>query len=117
VRRLFTFGSPISMTAYRADSLLSILARDAGGDRSNRIDGAHYGLTRNDPAFGPALQGPRWVNLWDKDDPIAWPVEPLLRQGGREVVDVYLDVSDSVAKVHGEYWRSGKFQRELAARW
>ena len=117
VRRLFTFGSPVTMTAFRADSLLTILSRDEDGSRSNRVDGAHYGLTRNDPAFGPALAGPRWVNLWDKDDPIAWPVEPLMKQAGAEVADVYVDVSDSVTKVHAAYWTSDRFHREVARRW
>ena len=117
VRRLFTFGSPITMTAFRANSLLAILARDEDGSRSNRVDGGHYGLTRNDPAFGPALPGPRWVNLWDKDDPIAWPVEPLMKQAGAEVKDVYVDVSDSVTKVHAAYWTSDRFHREVARRW
>jgi hypothetical protein len=117
VRRLFTFGSPITMTAFRADSLLNILARDDDPTRANRIDVTPYGLTRNDAAFGPPLTGPRWVNYWDKDDPIAWPVEPLVKQAGAEVIDVYVDVSDSVSKAHGEYWGSKDFHEEIARRW
>lgn len=117
VRRLFTFGSPITPLAFRADSLLAILARDEEPTRSNRVDGAQYGLTRNDAPFGPPLTGPRWVNLWDKDDPIGWPVEPLMKQAGAEVIDVYVDVSDSPINAHGAYWEDQKFQREVAQRW
>jgi hypothetical protein len=117
VRRLFTFGSPITMTAFRADSLLTILSRDGDPQRSNRVDGAQYGLTRNDAAFGQPLAGPRWANFWDKDDPIAWPVEPLMRQAGAEVADVYVDVSDSVTQAHGAYWASDRFHRAVAGLW
>jgi hypothetical protein len=117
VRRLFTFGSPITMTAFRADSLVTILSRDNDPARSNRVDGAQYGLTRNDAPFGQPLAGPRWVNFWDKDDPIAWPVEPLMKQAGAEVADVYVDVSDSVTQAHSAYWNSDRFHREVARRW
>ena len=117
VRRLFTFGSPITMTAFRADSLLTILSKGDDAARSNRVDGAQSGLTRNDAPIGPPLTGPRWVNLWDKDDPIAWPVEPLMKQAGAEVADVYVDVSDSVTQAHSAYWASDRFHREVARRW
>ena len=42
---------------------------------------------------------------------------PLVRQAGKEVVDVYVDVSDSVTDTHGAYWDDGTFQREVAERW
>ena len=116
-RRLFTFGSPITVLAFRADSLLNILARADDGTRNNRVDAAQYGLTVNPQVFGDALPGPRWVNFWDKDDPIAWPVEPLVKQAGAEVADVYLDVSDSVTKSHEAYWEDDDFCKELARRW
>jgi hypothetical protein len=116
IRRLFTFGSPVTVLAFRADSLLSILARDEDGSRNNRVDGAQYGLTTNGNFPDPPI-GPRWVNFWDKDDPIAWPVEPLMKQAGVEVQDVYLDVSDSVTNAHESYWEDSAFRRELARRW
>ena len=110
IRRLFTFGSPITPLAFRADSLLTILPHN------DRIDGAQYGLTTNGN-FPDPLPNPRWVNFWDKDDPIAWPVEPLMKQAGAEVQDVYLDVSDSVTKAHESYWANETFHQELAKRW
>jgi len=72
VRRLVTFGSPISKLAFRRDDFLEILAN---GDRLNPRE---LGLDRNPEVFGARLEGPRWINLWDKDDIIAWPVEPLM---------------------------------------
>jgi hypothetical protein len=119
VRRLFTFGSPITPLAFRSDSLLAILARD-DSTNANRVDGAQYGLTRNNlpgTTVFDELSGPRWVNCWDKDDPIAWPVEPLMKQAGAEVVDVYVDVSDSPTDAHGTYWENQTFMREVARRW
>ena len=115
-RRLFTFGSPVTPLAFRADSLLNILARDDNDPRGNRVDGAEYGLTTNG-RFADPLSNPRWVNFWDKDDPIAWPVEPLMRQAGAEVKDVYIDVSDSVTKAHESYWANEEFHRLIAQHW
>lgn len=111
VRRLFTFGSPITPLAFRSDKILEVLARDS------RLTVADYGLLRNDPAFGPPLPGPRWVNIWDKDDVIAWPVEPLMAEAGSSVVDRYIDVSDSPTSAHGAYWTSSNVHAEMARSW
>ena len=115
-RRLFTFGSPVTPLAFRADSLLNILARDDNDPRGNRVDGAQYGLTTNGN-FQDPLPNPRWVNFWDKDDPIAWPVEPLMKQAGAEVKDVYIDVSDSATNAHTSYWENKEFHRRIAEFW
>jgi hypothetical protein len=113
IRRLITFGSPITPLAFRTNAVLEILAAD------RQLDPGDYGLTANPEAFGAPLQGPRWLNLWDKDDPIAWPVEPLMEQTGlnRPVEDLYVDVSDLVSSAHNEYWRSTDVHREIANRW
>lgn len=113
VRRLITMGSPITPLAHRSDAVLEILAR---GDR---LDPADYGLDRHPSGFGAPLVGARWINVWDKDDPIAWPVEPLMgaASGSRVVQDVYVDVSDLASKAHDRYWTSRAVHRELASRW
>lgn len=113
VRRLFTLGSPVTPLAFRSDAVLHLLSRG----RDARLSLDDYGLLRNDPAFGEPLRGPRWVNIWDKDDPIAWPVEPLFSQAGSAVVDRYIDVSDDPAKAHGAYWTSARVHAELARSW
>lgn len=113
IRRFFSLGSPIAPLAVRADPVLEILADPSG---PGALDPAQYGLTRNPSAFGDPLDNPRWINMWDKDDLIAWPIEPLM-QYHKSVKDWYVDVSDSVAKAHNAYWSSIKVQRLIADKW
>ena len=112
IRRLITFGSPITPLACRSDSVLQLLADN------RQLDPAQYGLDRNPPGFD-RLTGPRWINLWDKDDAIAWPVEPLMKSTGRAppVEDIYVDVSDSTLSAHEAYWRSSRVHKVIAEHW
>ena len=111
LRRFYTFGSPITMLACRSDAVLGILAKN------RELDPVDYGLTSQ--LDGDRLDGIRWLNLWDRDDPIAWPIEPLIGDVRKRPVaeDVYVDVSDSVTKSHTTYWRSEKVHRLIAGRW
>ena len=113
IRRLITFGSPITSLACRSDSILEILAAN------DKLNPVHYGLDRNPPNFGEQLKGPRWINIWDKDDPIAWPVEPIMKQAPSVEVlkDIYIDVSDSISDSHNEYWKSDDVQKTIANMW
>jgi hypothetical protein len=113
IRRLITFGSPITSMAFRSDAILDVLAAN------NELDPVDYGLDRNPKSFGKPLQGPRWINIWDKDDPIAWPVEPLMKESSnRKIVsDVYIDVSDSISESHNKYWESTKVHEAIADSW
>jgi hypothetical protein len=112
IRRLITMGSPIAMLACRNDVVVQLLA-DGG-----RINPAWYGLTQNPPLFGPLkLRGPRWMNLWDKDDPIAFPVEPLMDNYSRTVADVYMNVSSNIAEAHNLYWANPEVHQHLATHW
>jgi hypothetical protein len=61
------------------------------------------------------LEGARWLNLWDKDDPIAWPTAPLM--GSPLAEDCYVDVSDSVASAHDAYWMSERVHELIANEW
>lgn len=110
LRRLVTFGSPLSFTIFRNDDVLDILAGD------QQLNPSDYGLTT-----GPNhdLDGPRWINLWDKDDPVSFPVEPLVDQSGNPglVLDVYSDVSDLVTLAHNAYWSNKDVHGEIARRW
>jgi hypothetical protein len=113
LRRLISLGCPVTALAFRDDAVLEILA---SGDKLNP---SHYGFDRNPTIFGPRLKGPRWVNFWDKDDPIAWPVEPLMNQGATEdiIKDVYIDISDSITTSHDAYWASSKVHEAIANTW
>ncbi len=110
VRRLFTSGSPISMLAFRSDPVLEILAN------GNQLNPSDYGLDQNPDVFGSPLLGPRWLNFWDKDDIIAWPVEPLLQET-QSVQDIQLDVGDHVSTVHNKYWSDLGMQQKIAEYW
>jgi hypothetical protein len=57
--------------------------------------------------------------MWDKDDPIAWPVQPLMKQEPDEqiVEDVYTDVSDATKSAHDAYWTSEKVHKVVAEKW
>ena len=113
IRRLFTFGSPIAALACRSDAILSTLASD------DKLDAKDYGLVANSAKFDSIISGPRWINIWDKDDVIAWPVEPLMKSvGGQEVIkDIHLDFSDSVSQTHNRYWSSKKVHAVIAQAW
>ncbi|ANV86900.1 hypothetical protein [Picosynechococcus sp. PCC 7117] len=110
VRRLFTFGSPISMLAFRSNAVLDILAQ------GNALNFHDYGLADNPEVFGQSLNGARWINFWDKDDIIAWPVEGLMQESSA-IKDIYVDIGDHISTVHNLYWNSKKVHEEIAALW
>ncbi|NET51952.1 MAG: hypothetical protein F6K09_25615 [Merismopedia sp. SIO2A8] len=112
IRRLVTFGSPISQLVFRSDKFLEIFANDGG------LNASELGLDRNPEIFGTPLEGPRWINLWDKDDFIAWPVKPLVReQDANLVADIYTNVSCSILKAHNRYWNSHIVHGKIAEHW
>ena len=94
-------------TVFRNDVLVELLAS------KTPLEPADYGL--NSVIDDGELTGPRWINLWDKDDPIAWPVGPVM--SSPLVEDVYVDVSDSVGAAHNSYWDSKGIHEAIAARW
>ena len=107
VRRFITFGSPIALVACRSDAVVQILSD------GQRLDAMDYGLKNHIEDGVSELDGPRWLNFWDKDDPISWPVEPLMNVGSlAATLDLYIDVSDSVKKAHSAYWASKYVYRE-----
>jgi hypothetical protein len=110
IRRLITFGSPISMLAFRSNAILEILAS------GNKLNPSHYGFDRNPQVFGNPLNGPRWVNFWDKDDIISWPVQPLM-QDSPLIEDRYSDVGDRIATAHNEYWANKFLHEQIAGLW
>jgi hypothetical protein len=111
IRRLVTFGSPISMLACRNNVVVEIFSQ--GG----RLNPTWHGLTQNPAIFGKPLTGPRWINIWDKDDPIAFPVEPLVYNGNKAVADVYLNISSNIAQAHNMYWEHPEVHTAIASRW
>ena len=109
LRRLVTFGSPIAFTALRSDPVLQLLSKNG------RLDPTDYGLTLNF-GQGQPLKGPRWINIWDKDDLASWPVAPLMKRTPA-VVDKYPDVSDLLSKAHHAYWGSRDVHEIIGSSW
>lgn len=106
LRRLITFGNPLCSMALRHSRVVEAVA--AG----ERLNPDHYGLVPDDE-----LPGARWLNIWDLDDPLAWPVEPLMDNDNGMVSDVYIDVSDWISKAHNAYWTSKQVHKAVSERW
>lgn len=99
IRRLITFGSPITPLACRSDAILKTLAN---GKKLNPSD---YGLDKNFQVQNANLTGPRWINMWYKDDLLAWPVESLISNRKKIVKDFPLDNDQGdFFKIHDYYW-------------
>ncbi len=106
LRRLVTLGNPLGVMSLRHDRVLETLAAGEG------LNPAHYGCVVDEE-----LPGPRWMNIWDRDDPLAWPVEPLFHTGNETVKDVYVNVSDWITRAHNSYWSSKAVHKAIAERW
>ena len=68
-----------------------------------------------------AIQPPndrfRWINYYDKDDVLGWPLEPLSTSYRQLVEDVELRARGLLRWTpasHTEYWRSGSFLKPVA---
>lgn len=103
VRRLYTMGSPLAPLMFRSDSLIAKM-------RDQQV------LLPQNIGFVPHqdLAGPRWINIWDKDDVAAYPVSFLYENGNKWLEDKYIDVSDSVLTAHNKYWQSDKVAKYIA---
>ena len=97
VRRLYTFGSPISLLSIRANSLIKKLSTP----KIQLLDPENIGLRAAD-----GLENPRWVNFWDKDDLIAAPVAFLYKNTTHMIEDVTIDAGVMLPKAHTDYWLS-----------
>ena len=102
LRRLYTFGSPITPLILRSNTLLKIFAEE------KCLDPREIGILQDDE-----LKNPRWINFWDKDDIISFPVRPLYGNP-TSIKDAYPDVSDRLSKAHTAYWGNKKLARQIA---
>lgn len=106
LRRLITMANPLAAMAFRHSRVVEAVA--AG----ERLNPAHYGLIPDQN-----LPGARWLNLWDLDDPLGWPVLPLMDPESNMVEDVYVNVSDWITKAHNAYWTSKPAHKAIAEKW
>jgi len=105
LRLLVTMGSPICMLAFRSDLAIRDLAY------GERIPLSRLGL--NSESTGDAVQ---WLNLWNKNDPVSFPVEPMV-DSTHSVEDRHVRPSWDVRKSHTGYWSSRAVHRVVADIW
>jgi hypothetical protein len=103
IRRLYTMGSPLTPLMFRSDSLITKM-------RDRQV------LLPQNLGFVPFndLMGPRWINIWDKDDMAAYPVSFLYQNESHLIEDKYIDVSDLLTAAHNAYWRSPAVAQYIA---
>src|SRR5688572_14656925 len=95
IRRLYTFGSPISLLVLRASSLVNKFR--AGELFKPRAIGF-----KNDDL----LAAPRWVNFWARHDLISYPVEFLYDNEDGLIEDHHINSHISPISAHTGYWCS-----------
>lgn len=103
IRRFYSFGSPITPTVFRKGALLAKIVNQ------EKLDPEGLGFRRSD-----GLSNPRWVNFWDKDDVVAFPVSFLFDNARGEIEDHYLDLGDLFPIVHLKYWNAPGMAKRIA---
>ena len=103
VRRLYTFGSPISLLSIRSNSLINKLRNH------QLLDTEDIGLRQAD-----GLENPRWVNFWDKDDLIAAPVSFLYDNSMGVIEDRPVNAGIILPSAHTGYWYSLEMAKHIA---
>ena len=107
VRRLVTFGSPISPLMVRSAHVTDKMAASP----SARLDATKLGLGRS----AHSGETPVWLNVWDRHDVLSYPVRPFY--AGANIVDLYPDHSDSLRNSHKAYWTASSVHHDLAEHW
>ncbi len=110
LKLLCTMGSPISMLAFRSDDAIR---RIAYGGRLSLQD---LGIARGEPGSDEA-EAPLWLNIWDRHDPISFPIAPLVDESPLVEDHHHLSLTWNPVASHTRYWRSAKVHRLLARHW
>jgi len=105
IRRFYTTGSPLILFIFRSKYLTQKILRQ------EKIDPKELGLGSRD-----GLSNPRWVNFWNKDDLISYPLEFLYQDAGNSKVveDYYVNISDIFPRVHDNYFKCSALAKYIA---
>jgi hypothetical protein len=104
IRRIFTSGSPITPLIFRSDHLLLNIIK------KKKLNPEGLGLRKEDN-----LSNPRWINFWDKDDILSFPLEFLYKETGSIVKDERVNLKGFLFwSVHKRYWWSKKVVKRMA---
>ena len=104
VRKLYSFGSQMSLMHFRKENSISETINLQWTDVS-KIFGDSEGVA-----------DPRWLNFWDKDDILGYPLEflfqPRAKSEARIVKDIHIDVDDYLP--HTIYWFNDEMAFEIS---
>jgi hypothetical protein len=103
IRRLYTFGSPLTILSLRSDTLVDKMRNDV------LLQPRDLGLRAADD-----LSNPRWVNFWDQDDVISGPLAFLYANEDQVVEDRYVNVGSLFPTAHTSYWGSDDMADHIA---
>ncbi|MCP4229858.1 MAG: hypothetical protein GY771_06880 [bacterium] len=107
IKRLYTMGSSVTPLILRYHHFADCVREGRG------LDPNSIGLSEED-----GLRETRWMNFWDKDDFLSFPVEFLYKNptGSNTVVDRYINLP-GLAYVHNKYWGSERIAKKIAENW
>lgn len=102
IKSFVTMGSPITPMIVRSQSLLNLINNN--GALNGKISLDSIGIT------GKA----KWLNFWDKDDVISYPVEFLYDNPNGLLKDCYANIGDTFPDVHSAYWGADEVAQIVA---
>lgn len=103
IRRLYTFGSPISVLVLRASNMIHKFRK--GGLFAPQ----DLGLM-----MGDNLSTPRWVNFWSRHDMASYPVDFLYANEKGLIEDHEIKTSLNPKDAHTGYWSSEEMAEYVA---
>lgn len=106
IKCFVTMGSPITPLIVRSKTLLDALF--AG----QRLDPDRIGIR-------PSTKGDssHWLNFWDKDDIISYPLAFLYNNPNNLIEDYYINIGGFFPSVHNAYWSSEKVAKIIAKKY
>jgi len=106
VKCFVTLGSPITPMIVRSGKLMDKMINN------KKIPIDNMGIKK-----GPDGEYSKWLNFWDKDDVLSYPIKFLYDDPDNLVEDHYVDISDSFPDVHSAYWSSKKITEIVAEKY
>lgn len=106
VKCFVTIGALITPLIVRSRKMLEMIYNN--GTLDGKLDLDSIGIRA-----GP-IGTSRWLNFWDKDDPVSFPVAFLYHDPDDLVRDYYVDIGDIFPLVHMGYWSSKKVAEIIA---
>lgn len=103
IRRLYTFGSPISLLILRASALVEKFRKGETFAPQN------IGLL-----MGDNLSTPRWVNFWSRYDVASYPVDFLYSNEKGLIEDREITTSINPKTAHTGYWNNSEMAEYIS---